>query len=435
LKHLLLLIIIAITNEFFDLTPRLPLSGFLSLRSIALLLIVTSLFFLLLRKRAGIERVNNPFSWLILAFLSFQIIQVSVASMRFDQSIINGLIGARDMGFALMFFVFLLLYRNDKETIAAMKVLTIIAIGVGLLAVINYFGPELLYFKKDRDLTMRADILRAHVPAELLIVCAFLWCVSKLSIQRKPLTIWLPTAIFLYGVILLSQIRMQMIATVVAVFCGLLLFRQHKKFLLLGTVALIGISILSLTLQTNPLISGFKTAATDVLEESGTWRGRASQMKHSWQTFVDNMWTGSGGAAIRVSTVESQKKDKMYVEHYQADLGYMHLLKYYGIFFVIWFLVFSYYVIRACYMAINRDSEAGGSPLCRYAIIYFIYFYFSLITQNHFTIYPKLIIFMISLAVLHSCTSYNRAGYVETAEVNSGADGEKLTRHYHINGI
>ena len=403
MKHIIVLTSIILSNQLFDLTPSVGISGYFNVKNIGLALILLFLFYALLKSLDRLERINTPLSWLVISLLAYEVIQVSIASIRYDQAIINGFIGAKDMGHLLIYFIVLLLYKDERDIETIMKILTVTAVILGFLVIINYFGFNILYFKKDRDIAIRSGIMRAHVPAISLFVSTCLWSVAKLMGKKKLKTIWFPAAIFLYGILVFSQARMYMISSAAAVLSGLYLYKKYK--LLAGVIitAMICISILSLSLETNPLTNNFKSAVTDVIDTSGTWKGRAEQVKQSWQVFKDNMWTGSGASALRVSITEGRQRQFVHQQHYGADLGYMHLLKFYGIPFILWFLFLIILVFRYGKKILQMDPDFRAIALCRYSIMYFVYFFISMITMDHIRIHCRTVMFAISLAVFQIC--------------------------------
>lgn len=380
----LLLITVAV-NQMFFLVPWQHIHGVFNVRDVGNGLILLGLPWLLLT-RSDLSIFKNPFSILFLIYLPFAVMQAAFASFNFGQPILSSIIGVRDQLYYLSFFVFLLLLDTPAKIERMLNLLTIVAVVVFALGLINYFGPTLFYQKWAHGHGIRAGIVRGYMPAMNVVSLAALWMSSRWMVAldrtaRHRAGFW---TIVLIGAHFFQQTRSRIIA-ITAVLLAALFFRKRYA-LLVGAMAgfLAAAGVAQLFMKDNLVIDSFASAAQNLQEGSGTWGARETQIETDIKVFLAHPWLGSGATALRVAsnTDDSNSVAVLNAIVTNADLGYTHWLKAYGVAGILWLVAFFVLLWRKA-RALVRMLPAEYQPLALFCAAYVGYVTISFVTINH----------------------------------------------------
>jgi hypothetical protein len=351
-------LIIAFSDKFFTLLPAYHVKGVFNIADLGNLLLWVMLGLVMLRSKR-IAELFNPISFFVVGYLFMVILHVTNASISYDQGVFSGLIRSRHQFFYLSYFYFLLVFNTTEKLERFLNILTWIAIGLIFLSVANYYWPVIfhheLWAEGHGD---RSGIKRAFIPGMNIIGLTFLWQITKTlhgSTQRGRAA---ARALLLFGGLLFRQTRGRIIsATLIA---SWMLFQAHRLKLLLAAVLTVGVAVvlLQLFLPENLLVKSYTSAYSDFVNQEGTWLARMEQIETDWEAFVESPWIGSSAILIRQSDGMQMTQDVIGLS-YQADLGWTHWLKNYGLMGMIWSLG----LMSVIYLGWRRSGRGAELPL------------------------------------------------------------------------
>ena len=399
LNILIPLLLVFITNDFFNIGSWWHKSGVFNIADIGNAILCVSLITIFpFSKNRKI--LFNPMSAIILFYLLFVILQILQAYMNYGQSLFDGLVGTRHQFYYLSFFLFLLLLADSEKIVKLLNILVIVSIGALILGIINYFGPTILSHKWAAGQPIRAGVMRAYVPGMDVIAVSTIWLFAKWT-NPKSVPKWQQgSAIFFLAGHIFRQTRMRVIAVVATIVAMLIVRKKWKRvFLLLilsssvflGFEAYKGENIIS-----NLFVSGY----TDLMEQTGTWKWRSRRIKMDLEEFKKHPWIGSGASALRRPT--KQKNTLLQIKtaelSYRHDLGYTHWLKFYGIVGALWLGLFFGYQVFVGWQSYKK-CNAEERIVVVFALSYLGYVMVSYLTLDHL-MNPSRIIFITFCAAI-----------------------------------
>jgi len=397
MKIAILLLIHACANDLFKLVPFYQVTNVFYVKDVGNFLIMMSLFFFII-KEGGFKKLNNIFSWLILYYILFAFIQAGIAGIKYEQSLIIGLIKTRDQLYYLSFFLYLYIFKDESKIYKFMDMLSVISFVLIGLSLMNYLGPNIFYHRWAEDESIRSGIERAFIPGMAIIVTSFIWQFNKFLNEKKFYSYSAICSLAFFSAIVFRQTRMLIIASTITALLMLFFNKRYKA--LVASIAIFSLVaiILGFSMQENILISPYETAVEDVSTGTGSWRGRMLQLQTDWREIRKNLWFGSGLSAIRGSVLVKTKKEVSAMS-YMSDLGYTHWAKFYGIFGISWligFIISFYYK----YFRFKKYASKSENQLIKFANYNFVFILIANVTQNYFMHIFRILIVCISIAIL-----------------------------------
>lgn len=410
-----LFLVIALAHNLFSLFPVIHMPGMFRVSDFGIALIGLGLLYYLLRSR-DVRRLLNFFSWYIFLYLLLVGTQASLASFKYSQSILDGLIAGRHQFYYLSFLLFLLALNDTEKIRKFMGALTLAALALIIASIINYFEPTLFYHDKAEEI--RAGIVRAFIPGMGILVVTAIWQLSKYVQENRVITPSLWIFLALYGGIIFRQTRGRIIAVAAVVALMLLAHRRFKTLISFCFILLALVSILTLGAEKNLLLNAFETTYTELTQGGGSWKARVYQVETSWDVVRENFWTGSGGLVIRGTP---QGWGSLRNVAYAADLGYWVWLKFFGFpgMVLLSLIIFGFY--RRVLKATPRGEE---SQIVLFASYHFTCILISMVTLAYFTSPPGIVMLCLTWAVLVNATQ-NELGHVATGQTGSSGDNVK----------
>lgn len=400
LKHFFLALIFFSAFDSFSLLPFANVRGVFHIKDIGNLLIWLGFvyyFFLYLKKEHDLSILNNTFTWLIFVYILFVIIQVSIAAMFYDQSLLSGFIRTRDQLYYGSFLLFLLLIDTRENADSLMNLLTILSIILTCLSLVNYFGPTIFHHKWGHGSGIRSGITRAFVPGVSIILFVGLWHLVR-YLNDKRATIWsLLFFLLAYAAVIFRQTRGRTIALTITVF--LMLF-VRKKYRLLAGLSFIVISFSALfatTLGQNILFNQFGLAYKEYTETSGNWGARVKQAEFAWEIVKQHPFTGSGGLVIRDVPKERPTEEMRWLG-YGGDLGYINWIKYFGIPGILWMMFFIATFYKKLWALLQKPTT--DKVMANFAGYMFTYILIAEVTLDSFYRPSGILLLCVALAML-----------------------------------
>jgi hypothetical protein len=388
-----LLLIIALGNNMFYLIP----GGLKTLDAGLLLIAVGLVYYALHLRRDTMRPLANFFTWYVFYYLLLVAVQVAVAAFYYSQSIVDGALTARHQLYYLSFPLFLLILSDMRKVQSVMKLFVALAAVLIVLSLVNYAGITLFHHQRAEGHGVRSGIVRAFLPAMSVLVMAALWQ-FWVYLRDKRLISWnLVMFLFCYGGVMFRQTRGRIIA--VSFTLVLMMLAKRRYGLLVGGVMLVSAALVAQTFlgEESILVNTFESAYTDVAQGEGTWRARMLQMQASWDVFVDNFLTGSGGLVIHQATPGWAGWGDLLNVAFDADLGYWTWLKFFGypgiVFLVAMVLAFYWYAYRC-------GSEGERGYVGRFAAYHFTCILISMVTINYLTQPEGIMILCLTWAML-----------------------------------
>lgn len=368
------------------------------------LLIIALAFTILKYKNVG--ELNNPISVLIIVLFLILGVHVALAGIFYGQSILSGIIGIRHMSYYLLFFLALLLLKTTEECAKTLNILSLIAILLFIAGIINYIHPGLFYHMWVEGHGTRSGIKRAFIPGMDIISLALLWEFSKWTVRndmgRRTNAVSSTTLLAAH---FFRQTRSRILAIV---FIMALMFGWKRGWKLGWNLILVMLVALAVTygitqinIGDNLFLSPVSTTVKDISEEEGTWSARLEQLETDLEEFLKYPVIGSGLAALRIKSGEANvRKLKILKEKArQADMGYSHWLKTFGIVGVIWLILFFYYFGSIAKKAI-QECTGTDQMIALLGSSYLGYMMISFITLNHLMFPFRIVIVSLVSAML-----------------------------------
>lgn len=337
-----LFLIILCANEFLNLGAWTHISGKFNVRDIGSALIILGLVRMIMLHRRD-PALWTPMSVLILLCLVMVTFHVGIASLYYGQSLMDGILSARHYTYYLSFFVFLNVLNTPLAITRFLNALTLMAIAIFALGIINYMGFTIFAQKWAEGHGERGGVTRGFLPAMTIISIAAVWEFSKYA-QSGGLKSGGLASVILFGAHIFRQTRMRTIGLLAVLL--FLLFRRRKWKAIYGVVlaGVIGVSVLEVMLDVQIITSQVTSAAENIAEGEGTWGARVSQLESAYDAFMAHPIIGSGSAVLRAEeavSIGNSYRD-LYVLQYKADLGYASWLKAFGMVGLVWLFSFFY---------------------------------------------------------------------------------------------
>jgi len=400
LKIIFVLFLIFSTNGFFNLGPWWHKSGVFNIADVGNAMIWLSLPFILAFNRDR-QILWNPISGLILFYLLFIVLQIFLAYANYGQSLFDGLVGIRHQFFYLSFFIFILLLDSTEIIRMLLDILAIIAIILVFLAVLNYMGLPLFYYKWAEGQGMRAGIVRAYIPGMSLITFSLIWIFTRWLFEEKNRTYTFLTSVFLLAALFFRQTRMRILSVSVVVSIMLIMRRKWRHLLFFVLLVFVSTGVIQVTMKKNIITEPFILAYENFTKKSGTWSKRLSQLKVDIREFKYHPWIGSGLSAMRSVTAKkgTRLQHRMSILSYKSDLGYTHWMKLYGITGIIWLILyFSCQIVMA--IKAQRRLSSEDRILAVFALSHLGYLMMALITLNYLMMPAHMLIFILNTAII-----------------------------------
>ena len=353
--------------------------------------------------RHGLPPVTrNPISVLMVVYMGFVLVQVGLASLYYGQDIATGFVGVRHQFYFMSFFLFLWLLDTPERIRMALNGLTIVAFVALALGVANYVGPPFLSHKWAEGQRERAGMIRAYIPAMNTIGLAAIWQMTRWVERREKGMLPGVFSLFLFAAHVFRQTRMQLFG-VFGVGLGLLVVRRRFGYVaLVAVLALVGAVVAQILLPENILLAPFETAAENVAEGSGSWRGRLVQLETDWEIFKRHPLFGSGASGLRVEAeqgVTTTSQAELEAIAYRADLGYSHWLKAYGVVGGVWLLAFmSVLWVKGRREAVSEQADLREIGL--FGSAYLVFVAGTSITQNHWMFPRGIVLVCLTAAII-----------------------------------
>lgn len=392
--------IIVCVNHFFSLVPWAKLPGKFNSSDIGLLILIIVLTFLLASGKSK-KRLNNGITYIVLLYLLMVVGQVANVSFNFGQSIFDGLVASRHQLYYLSFFVFLMVFENERCIKKFLNFMLLLAVFLSIIGFINYFGFTLYHHVWAEGHGERAGITRAFFAGIGIIAFSLLWVISQWLVEKKINT----KREFAGALLIITMVMRQTRGLIIGAFVAIVFMLVNKrkiKTLFIGGICLVLLSItISVYKDTNILLNPFISAYQDISEGGGTWAPRIKQLEDSISTFMEHPVFGGGTYAIRLNLdgKSSMQLRELSIAHANADLGYVHWLKAYGSVGMIW--LFALYVAVAKYIKpITGSSVKRMEAVGLLSAGYMIYVMVSFVTSPHFIWANSILLICIALALM-----------------------------------
>lgn len=426
-KYFLVLLIFFCVFNSFRLLPVTDVSGGFHLKDVGNVLIWLGILWSVLssKRQNDLSKLNNILSWFIFAYLQLVLIQASLASMIYEQSLLSGLIRARDQFYYGSFFLFLVLIETRQDAEMLMKFLTGLSLILICLALINYFGPTIFHHKMAVESGIRSGIKRAFIPGISIILVTGLWHLVYYMNQNKS-SIWsLLFFILFYAMVVFRQTRGRVIALTITVLIVLFTKKRYKLFAGFACTLLISATLLSVTMEKNIFFTQFGLAYENYKQKSGTWGARVVQIEAAWEIIKQHPFFGSGGLVIREGAGEVTYE--MRWAAYGADLGYTNFLKYFGGTGFLWMILFIS-VFYARFFSLVKKPETDR-VMANFSVYMFTYILIAEITLDSFYRPHGIIILCLTLAIL-----VNSDGTLAKSENILAVELSAKNEYQHVSG-
>ena len=373
------IIIFAMANKCFGLIPvELQARTF----DIGLILIFLAILYHLVFRRQTIELFSIPLSWLLIVYLLFVLSQAALASMNYGQTIINGVIAVRHEFYYLSFFLFLMVLETPEQIVKFMNALSILALVVFALALVNYFGPRIMFSEFEGTVSTRGGIERAPIPAMSLITLAYLWNMTAWAYPGDRLVQkWSSfLAVVFLGAPFLRQGRFRIFTISLSTLWVLVKGKRFNVIAGIGALFLAASVIASFTMETNIFVDVFVSGVEDATKVSGTAEDRVHMIELDLAVFREYPLMGSGLAAVRVN----EENEARFIDlTRKMDLGYPHWLKFYGIAGMLWIAVF-YLSLYIYYRKLVELAPPNFEVLPMFSSSYLIFLVVAFVSLNYF---------------------------------------------------
>ncbi|ADE16363.1 hypothetical protein Nhal_3320 [Nitrosococcus halophilus Nc 4] len=401
MRYAYLLLIIAMANDLFDLVPWTHIPGVFNVSDVGIALIGLGILFYIFKVK-DFSRLSNFFTWYIFLYLVLLLVQVSVASFNYSQSIFDGLIAARDQFYYLLFPLSLFALNDVRKIKKFLNILSIVSVILIFISIVNYFGPTLFYHRWADGHGVRSGIVRAYIPAMVILPFGAIWEFIKYLDEKKIFTHSLLMFLIIFSGILFRQSRIFILGVTVTLVLILIARRHFKVLVGFGLFSLILIILLEFTTDQNLLLNVFYTAYIDIAQEEGTWEGRLQQIRASFDIVLENFWTGSGGLVIRGSHIPGWASLGSLLDvALNTDLGYWTWVKFFGFPGIVLITI----LIIGFYLYAWKIKNLGGDPqIINFAWYYFTYVLLIMVTIGTLTITRGIVLLCIIWASLVNAT-------------------------------
>lgn len=413
--HAYLLLIIALANNMFYLVPGDSRAGGARTLDIGLLFIALGLLYYVLRPSSNIRPLANFFTWWVIYYLLLVVVQVSVASFNYSQSILDGMIAARYQLYYLSFPLFLLALNDLQKVQTFMKAFVMLAIALIVLSLINYSGLTLFYQQRAEGHGVRSGIVRAYLPAMSVLAMAALWQFWVYLKDKRLFTVHLVAFLICYGGVVFRQTRGRIIAVSFTLVMMLLAKRRYGLLAVGVMLLLLGLAGQAFLGSESILVNTFESAYSDVAQGEGTWKARMLQMQASWTVFIDNFLTGSGGLVIRPTEAGWAGWGDLYNVAFDADLGYWTWFKFFGYPGIVFLLA----LVLGFYWYTFRHGKLG--EIGQFAAYHFTCILISLVTINYLTQPEGIVLLCLTWAVLVRAAQAASEDAASTVRLELGA--------------
>jgi hypothetical protein len=405
-----ILLVVAITYKLFYLVPWAFVEGSFNLRDISLVLIWVGTGWLLF-SGARYEALKHPLSLMVLVYLFLIAIHISLARFNYDQSLLNGIVAARNQFIYVAFFLYVLLLDTPESIARLLDYLSVMAVVVLLLSVVNYFFPVVFHsWRTDEWIVERGGIQRVFMPATPLMNLAAVWMMCRwVEADRQRWKYGLVVLILVAGHFF-NQSRGPIFGVLAAILVIVVLKRRFAELRYMVLAAMLAGMVLAVVMPQNILLTPFTTAVEDVSTGTGSIKGRLVQLEHDVQEFMEHPWIGSGLVAIRSSKYGGIGVDmgEMALSTRKHDLGYAHWMKMYGLAGIVWLAIVMYLIGSRSYR-VFRNSSGLRNTLALFAFAFFSFIAITGITLNHFLVPDRIIIFMLLAAVVARTEKFRSA--------------------------
>lgn len=379
--------------DTFFLTPFYHIKGVFNIADLGNFFMWVYLLVAFLNGR--LPRLFTGIGAFILLYLLMVTVHIAIASFFYGQSILDGVLAARHQAYYMMYFVFLTALDTEERINKFFSILSYVVMGVIFLSVVNYFGITLFYHEKWAEgHGVRSGITRAFVPGMNLINLLFVWFLAKYLSDNKLFSRNGVGVFFFFLALVFRQTRGRVLAALVTMFAMLVSVRRLKLALAIIVFGVVFLLAMSPILQENIVKNLLVSAFTDVSEGEGTWSPRLVTLEHSMDAFYKHPIVGNGSLVLRNSVEAGQD---LYILSYQADLGYAHWLKNFGLIGVSWLLFLSAFV----YQTYSKNKKRNPYDW-QMQFAFFAYFQvmFSMITLNYLVKVDGIIVLCLILAVV-----------------------------------
>ena len=378
-----LLVIILCANDFLNLGDWVHIHGTFNIRDLGNALVMIGTLIMLV-KRNGDPALRTSMSLLILLYLFMISLHVAVASFLYGQPLKDGILSARHQFYYLSFFLFVLVLDTPYRIERFLNMLTLLAVVIFMLGIINYMGFTLFSHKWAEGQGERAGVTRGFLPAMEVVSIAALWEFSKF-VQSGKLGKGGVTSVILFGAHVFRQTRMRTIG-LIGVFVFLLVRRrQWRTLLITGLVGFVAIVILEVVMEKHVITSQLTSAVENVVESEGSWRGRIIQLQIATDAFLQHPIMGTGSAVLRAGDAAQSYDEyrELSLLQLQADLGYATWLKSFGIIGMLWLLAFYFVWWKMIKHTQKRLGQALGE-LVNFGSGLLLWLAGTFVTLNHF---------------------------------------------------
>lgn len=408
MRNLIIIFIIASGYELFYLVPNVEITK--AAPDAGLMVLFFYLFYQLVLEKTDYSRLNSFVIWYVVYYLLLVVVQVSIASFYYEQSIIDGLVVSRNQFHYLLVICLAIEFKDDSDVEKFMSALSILSVGIFYLGLINYFGPTIFSHRWSEGHGIRSGITRAYLPGMEIFVLVAIWQMNRfLNAERikKTCIFFLFVA---FSALLFRQTKMHILAAS-AVCATMLIYHRRFGLLSIGAALLLVVGLITGYNTGENIVSNiFTSAIEDVLEsdssERTTWDDRLEQIEESIDVVKDTFFTGSGGIVLRQVEEETLNAHLHSIQS-GMDLGYFVWVKFYGLPGVILMLSLYIYVFRS-WLKFRSSSEIPGKYIGDFTFFHFMAIAISMLTIGYFTINGKMAMMCITMAILlHKNQDFN----------------------------
>ena len=425
LVYAYLLLIVTMVHDLFHLSALSWVGHAFKPMDLGLILIGGGLAYYVLGLRQ-IKPLANFFTWWVIFYLLFIMVQVTIAAFKYSQPIVDGILQARHQFYYLSFPLFILALDDLQKVGIFMKALSALVVVIAISSIINYFGPTLYDHERAEGWGVRGGVVRAYVPAMSLLVMAAVWQFWAYLKDHRLFKGSLITFLLLYGTVVFRQTRGRLIALTMTLLL-MLVFKRRYGLLVAGVgVSLLGVALQGFLGDQSIVLNLAESAYTDISQTEGTWAGRMRQIQESWHVFTDNILTGSGGLVLRSETGHMDGWGDLFHVAFRTDLGYWTWLKFFGfpgiLLLMVLLFAFYWYVLRC-----GTLGERGYFG--QFAAYHFTCVLISMVTIPYMTNAADIVVLCLTWAVLVTAASESRdTEMAELPEHEGGSEDAGLQR-------
>lgn len=331
--------------------------------------------------------------------LFFCIVLGSTISSLFiyGQSPITTLYVARALYAYLIYLPLRILYKNGA--LSRISVYNQIKKAIKIMALVLLIEYILIVFA---NLNITNYVIRIRwgvrlFVAPILQIIGCMMIIWELCNSRTRIKNWLWLALYVFEIVCISQSRVAIAGTVVAILIEIIMTRKmHKKWIVLGLIISVIIGIVSIP-EVRFVISNSLSEIDS--EDSGNYYVRSQEQVY-FESLLDGHELFGVGMPASSGEGSAQYAGRIY-DYFVSDLGYFGMRYYYGYFGLLFYVLAIVYGMYYCFVRRHIDVY----------MISFTWFLFNImVSQTLFYALSRPAIFTVMLILLGLADDRNDGG-------------------------